>query len=87
MRLLGDVRLIESVIFSLPTISTRARLLALDRSTVKWGTMLFYFTKVLFEAITDKRARVKFSCSTVIASMSTLSADVTALNLNHLALV
>ena len=32
--------------------------------------MLFYFTKVLFEAITDKRDQAKFSCSMVIASMS-----------------
>ena len=31
--------------------------------------MLFYFMKVLFEAITDIRAQAKFSCSMDINSM------------------
>ena len=42
MRLLDDVRLIESVIFAPPTISTRTRLsqtLALDQSIMRLVTM------------------------------------------------
>ena len=76
MCLLDDVRLIESIILPRPLsahlpidgseLSTSAQLINQER----YRTMLFYFTEALLEAITDKRARVKFSYSMVVASMS-----------------
>ena len=89
MRLLDDVRLIESVIFAPPTISTRARpsrTLALDRSIVKLVTMEDDAV-LLHESVIRGNHGQKSSRSFRANRFDVdLSADVTALDLN-LALV
>ena len=70
MRLLDDVRLIESVIFAPPTISTRTRpsqTLALDRSIEKLVTMEDDAVLLHESVIRGNRAREVF---VLIASMS-----------------
>ena len=89
MRLLDDVRLIESVIFALPTISTRthpSQTLALDRSIEKLITMEDNAV-LLHESVIRGNHGQKSSRSFRANRFDVdLSADVTALDLN-LALV
>ena len=85
MRLLDDVRLIESVIFAPPTISIRARpsqALALDRSIVKLVTMeddAVLLPESIIRGNHGQKSSRSFRANRFDVD---LSADVTVLDLN-----